>query len=218
MPHTTPNPKKFKDIKALIFDWSGVISDDRLPVYEANKVVMEKHGVAHESFENWLLHTTASAPLYFASRGITADPAVLMEEYRTALQGSKERAIHPVIYPDAAATLKTLAASKKLFVVSMHPHDHLQKEAYAYGVQEYLSGILGEVKDKATAIEGILKSSELAPLSVLYVGDTIFDIQAAKRAGVASVGISTGYQTHDVLVAEHPDLVIAKFSDLLTYL
>lgn len=205
------------NVKLVIFDWSGVISDDRRPVYEANKIVVEKHGVEHEDFQNWLIHTNASAPLYFASRGITADPDVLMEEYRAALEEVKQRGIHPVIYSDAASTLKNLAATKKLFVVSMHPKDHLEREAKDYEIGSYISNMFGEVKDKAVAINAILTIAKVSPLSALYVGDTIFDIKAAKRAGIPSAGITTGYQTYDTLIAEHPNLVIASLSELLQY-
>lgn len=218
MPHPTPKPKKFKDIKAVIFDWSGVISDDRLPVYEANKVVVEKHGVVHEDFENWLIHTNASAPLYFASRGITADPAVLMEEYRVALEDTKKSGIHPVMYPDVPDSLHILAAGRKLFVVSMHPEDHLRREAKHYGVGAYFASMIGEVKDKSVAIDRIGTFSGLTPSTILYVGDTIFDIQAAKRSGVLSAGITTGYQTREVLAAEEPDLIIDSLSELSNHL
>src|SRR3989338_6203932 len=137
MPHLTPKKKEFKadaptigsevgsptqwrrgDLEPVIFDWSGVISDDRRPVYEANKIVVEKHGVKHENFQNWLIHTNASAPLYFASRGITADPDVLMEEYRQALHLVRTNGTHPVLYPDVSHTLASLSPRKQ-FVVSM---------------------------------------------------------------------------------------------------
>ena len=209
MPYTTP---KFKDIQAVIFDWSGVISDDRRPAYEANKVVVEKHGVTHEDFDDWLFHTTGSAPTYFASRGIAADPAILIEEYRKALHGSKKRGIRPVIYPDAKQSLKMLASTKKLFVVSTHPHDHLLQEADAYGVRKYFSDMFGEVKDKAVTIKSIASSS------TLFVGDTIYDIEAARRAGVMSVGIITGYQTRDVIAAAKPNLIVDSLTQLMHHL
>src|SRR3989338_2568066 len=206
MPYTTP---KFKDIQAVIFDWSGVISDDRLPVYQANKVVVEKYGVKHEDFDDWLFHTTGSAPTYFASRGIKADPNELMEEYRLALHGSKTRGIHPIIYSDAKETLKLLAKSKKLFVVSTHPHDHLLREADGYGIQKYFSDIAGEVKDKAETIKNLVTSP------TLFVGDTIFDIIAAQKAGVMSVGITTGYQTREQLAEQKPNLIVDSLTQLL---
>ncbi len=215
MPHLTPPNLKFKAIKLVIFDWSGVISDDRKPVYEANKIVVEKHGVEHENFQNWRIHTNASAPLYFASRGITADPDVLMNEYRDALHRARASGIHPVIYPDVIQTLEGLFP-KKQFVVSMHPTNHLLKEAHDYGIAAYFSDIIGEVKDKSVAIKKILGDS--MPASAIYVGDTIFDIQAAKKAGVISAGVPTGYQTKDVLSAENPDVMLEKLSDILNYL
>ena len=217
MSHPTPKSKKFKDIKAIIFDWSGVISDDRKPVYEANKAVLDKYGVPHEDFKTWLLNAQGAPATQFASKGITTDSAILTEEYRISLEKSKQDGIHPVIYLDIVDIIEKLANIKKLFVVSSHPEDHLRLEAQDYGIDKYFSLMLGSIKDKAIAIEGILKSIKISPSSAMYVGDMVFDIRAAKRAGVISVGVSTGYHTKEQLLQENPDILIESLSELLNY-
>lgn len=49
------------NIKLGIFDHSGVLSDDRRPVYEANMVLMDKYGLDRITFDDWLALTKASA-------------------------------------------------------------------------------------------------------------------------------------------------------------
>ena len=213
MPHPSAGIEKFKAVQLVIFDWSGVISDDRKPVYEANCEVMRSYGHEPEDFANWLLHTNASAPLYFASRGLTAPHDELLEKYRTALHRARHNGTHPVLYDDVKTTLAGLAGKQK-FVVSMHPTNHLVQEAMDYGIAKYFAGVMGEVKDKSVAIGDITHGEQTA----IYIGDTIFDIQAARKAGVFAAAVPTGYQTKAILADAHPDVMLDKLSDLLHYL
>ena len=216
MPHTSAPKKKFKGIQAVIFDWSGVISDDRRPVYEADGIVLRKYNITDVDFETWLSHTKASAPEYFAFRGVQGDPVTLMKEYTEALHEARANGIHPVLYPDAVATVKKLSETKKLFVVSKHPQSHLEREAKEYGIEQYFLEILGDLPDKTLAIKNILAAHELDATSAIYVGDMIFDIQAGRKAGVITAAVPTGYQTKKLLAAEQPDILLACLSDLIS--
>lgn len=49
---------------------------------------------------------------------------------------------------------------------------------------------------------------------VFIIGDTVHDIRAAKRAGVRSIGVTTGYtSTHGHLMNEGADLVVTSLMD-----
>jgi len=65
--------------------------------------------------------------------------------------------------------------------------------------------------------EGLLKAVAMLSLpkeEVYYVGDTPYDVMAAKGAGVRSVSVATGNYTLDRLAAARPDFVIASVSEL----
>jgi HAD superfamily hydrolase (TIGR01493 family) len=65
--------------------------------------------------------------------------------------------------------------------------------------------------------EGLLQAVSLLSLpkdEVFYVGDTPYDVMAAKGAGVRSVSVATGNYTPDRLAAEGPDFVISSISQL----
>lgn len=68
--------------KIVITDWSGVFSDDRMPVYEANMGILEAHGKSRFPFEEWLSRTTATPIEFLANHGVVGDRDVLFEEYR----------------------------------------------------------------------------------------------------------------------------------------
>jgi len=50
--------------------------------------------------------------------------------------------------------------------------------------------------------------------SIWYVGDSIWDMQAARSAGMAPIGVLTGFANHDDLTAAGASLVIRRLPDL----
>jgi len=69
--------------------------------------------------------------------------------------------------------------------------------------------------------EGLLRAISMLSLpkdDVYYVGDTPYDVMAAKGAGVKSVSVATGSYLPDRLSAEGPDFVISSISELSSVL
>lgn len=51
-----------------------------------------------------------------------------------------------------------------------------------------------------------------------YVGDSSFDIEMAKQAGVGTIAVSWGARTHDELSPLHPDVIVDTWEELLDIL
>ena len=52
------------------------------------------------------------------------------------------------------------------------------------------------------------------PADAVYVGDAVVDVQAARNAGMAAVGVTWGAGTRDSVVAAEPDVVADTVVDL----
>jgi len=207
------------NISTFILDWSGVISDDRRPVYEANMRLLEHYGKERLTFEEWLPRTTPSPREILANHGVTVDPEEIFEKYIKTLNQVRKAGIHPVPYPDVHRVLEALKSEgKKLIVVSTHPEEYLQDEAKEYGIEKYFTLIVGSSKDKAQAILAACKKLQIVPSrkTAVYIGDTIYDIQAAKKAKVYSIGTTNGYHVKERLEKENPDKMIDKLIQLLS--
>ena len=201
-------------IHLITSDWSGVISDDRRPVYEAGMRVLEAHKMNRFSFEEWLPRTTLTSTEFFANCGIAGDSKILFDEYRGAYAQVKKEGILPAAYPDSKAVLESLYDTGfPVIVVSSHPSEHLEKEALEYGVKDYILSFMGNVTDKTSGILEICMGMGERPSNTIYLGDTIYDIKAAKKAGVCSVGVATGYHTKERLADENPDLVVDSLTE-----
>jgi len=60
----------------------------------------------------------------------------------------------------------------------------------------------------------IMKRLALKPRDTVYIGDMVIDIQAAKRAGVRAIIVTTGSNTRAEVVKGKPYKIIGKISEL----
>ena len=202
-------------INLFIFDWSGVVSDDRWPVYEANMRVLEDYGKPRMSFWEWLPKTTMTPIEIFENHGVHGDPKELFALYKKYFTEAVESGITPTVYPDAVDVLQHIKRKRnKLAVLSSHPEINLKSEAGQYGILPFLDHISGNSKDKAHGLISVCDSLGEEQSHALYTGDMIYDIIAAKKAGLNSAGICTGYHTRERLEGENPDLLLECLSDL----
>ncbi len=204
-----------KRITTAIFDWSGTLSDDRQMVFEANMLIRREHGVPVDDFDSFLSTIKMTAPEAFAALGIPGTDEELQELYEKTLRRVKEQGIHPVAYSDADATLAHLTSSGvRTAVLSSHPEDHVRSEAQAFGLGHHFHLIAGDCHDKRNGIWEILRQLGIDDrTSVIYIGDTVYDIREAKLAGVASAGIATGYMNAPRLMLEEPDMFFYSLTD-----
>jgi pyrophosphatase PpaX len=90
-----------------------------------------------------------------------------------------------------------------------------------FKLTEHLSCVITveDVDNPKPHPEGILKAVELLgadPASVLMVGDSQYDIEAAKQAGVHVAGVTWTAKGEDYLRRLNPDYMLGDMRDLLT--
>ena len=90
------------------------------------------------------------------------------------------------------------------------------------GMTEQFDVILGgdsaaEKKPHPAMLQMVLHQFQVAPERALIVGDSATDIEAGKRAGVQTCGVSYGLGDPGSLAAAMPDRVVARLSELCAY-
>lgn len=65
-------------------------------------------------------------------------------------------------------------------------------------------------------VEKAVQLARLDPRAVLFVGDSPFDIQAGKSAGVKTAGITWGVSTKEELQASQPDFLVQNLNDIFS--
>ncbi len=200
-------------ISHTIFDWSGTLSNDPVVILEANNRMFVQRGLAPLTLEEWRPRTRLNAAEFMRDHGIDGSDDQLLSWYQEELAGVKADGIHPTPYPNTAQLLNCLKTSGfGISVLSTHPTSHLREEADQYGVTGLIEIFIGDSSSKTEGLRELMKRSGVTnPQNALYVGDTVYDIQHAKEAGVVSVAVCEGFHDKMRLSAENPDLI---FDDL----
>jgi ADP-ribose pyrophosphatase YjhB (NUDIX family)/phosphoglycolate phosphatase-like HAD superfamily hydrolase len=106
------------------------------------------------------------------------------------------------------------ARAIRTFLLSTVHQDHFAVQAGITGFDKYLDKPYIGVWDKRKKIGEILQENSLLADETLFIGDMQHDIETAKRGGVHSCAVLTGYNTLSQLRAAEPDLIVEHLGEL----
>jgi phosphoglycolate phosphatase len=120
------------------------------------------------------------------------------------------------IYPGVAETLEKLHCYKKA-VISNKREDLSVKLLDDLGLLKFFDLIAGsdttpEKKPSPVPVFYMLKKFHLNPDEAVIVGDSGFDIEAGKKAGIKTIAVSYGFREKKLL--KDADYIIDKFEEL----
>ncbi len=204
---------KIESAELGILDWSGTISDDLMPVYKANNKTLQHFSVQPISLEEFRENFGRPINDTYRNLGITAPFKEINEVYKAYFEKEEK----PQIIPNAKETLESLHKKIKLAIISAHPTEFLFQEAIDYGIFYLFDFVDGDIMDKGAAISMLIQYSDLIPEKAFYVGDTTYDILAAKAAGVISIAVlndGKAYHSREQLESANPDFILEDISEL----
>lgn len=205
--------------RLIAFDWSGTVSDDRLPVYEANSRQARQYGLPVLAYEDWQHSASMTVIQHFNQYNVPHSDDAIFAHFNEHYQQIYQGGLVPIVYPDAKKVLTAIKKQKiKTAIVSAHEEDQVKAEAKSFGILEHFDTISGSARNKTAALVRVCRDLGVDPSQTLYIGDTIFDIRSAKAVPMNAAGITTGYHTKESLAAEEPDYLLQSLSDLLTLL
>ena len=126
-----------------------------------------------------------------------------------------------VLYPGAQDMLRYFGAKRRA-VVSNKLHRLTVAMVQGLGVAGEFDAIMGgdsvsEKKPHPAMLQAVLQQFEIAPTEALIIGDSDTDIEAGKRAGVITCGVTYGLGSKDALRAAAPDVTIDNIAELADY-
>lgn len=200
-------------VSHTFFDWSGTLSNDPVVILAANNRMFEQKGLIPLTLAEWRPRTRLNAAQYMRDHGIEGSDGELLSWYQRELENVKADGIYPSPYPDTAQLLSCLKTKGfGIAVLSTHPINHLREESNQYEVAGLIDLFIGDSPNKTDGLRTLMKRYGITnPQQALYVGDTVYDIQHAKEAGVVSVAVCEGFHDRARLTAENPNFI---FDDL----
>jgi phosphoglycolate phosphatase-like HAD superfamily hydrolase len=199
-------------LKLIVWDFDGTLADSRPLIVAGMEHAL--HGLNLQDLpgirQAWLaqvgLPVEEGLRRTFASTNV--DPAEVLKVYRTFDWLGHEHLLRPfsgmseLIHELHGLNVRMAIASSKRTVP-------LRRQVQVFGWEECFDLLVtpDDVQDgkpHPESLEICLKTYDLAPSEALMIGDTPFDLEMAKRAGVPSVAVGHGFYDRESLLEWEP--------------
>ena len=209
-------------LKLLIFDLDGTLADTSKDITDAVNYAVKPFGVKPLS---------VSEVKARVGSGLTKLIESLIPEERDF--SAKEEAVKRFLeyysihlldytkpYPQAKETLSKLGAYKKA-VISNKREVLSKKVLEGLGLLKFFDVVLGsdsvpERKPSPVPIFELLKRFGVSKDEAVIIGDSNYDIEAGKAAGIKTIAVTYGYRDREVL--KGADFIIDNFGEILRIL
>ena len=212
------------DLRLVIFDVDGTLVDSQGDILAAMAVAFQAVGEPVPSREVILSIVGLSLDVAFPrlAPGLSVGQHAEMERaYKAAymeLRAKAGAAQSSPLYPGALQALRALHAVPEVLlgVATGKSKRGLDKLIEGHALQGLF--VTQQVADfhpskpHPSMIQAAIAEAGVTPDTTVMVGDTSFDMEMAKSAGVRGIGVSWGYHKAEALA--HADVVIDRFEDL----
>jgi 2-hydroxy-3-keto-5-methylthiopentenyl-1-phosphate phosphatase len=208
-----------KKIRGIIFDLDGTLIESYEAIYLGLKEVLQQFGrkiFPFSDLKKYLkpdLETTLNQ--FFSPEEVLRGIPIMRRKYEEVyldkthfLDGAKE-------------ALKTLHSQGILLGVASNKFGRFSRGALVHlGVSDYFKSVMGagdvpRNKPFPDMIHAALEEINLPPEDVVFVGDTLTDIDAGKEAGVDVYALPTGFHSKMELSQKKPRRILKSLGELV---
>lgn len=185
--------------KMIIFDLDGTLLNTSIGVFNSVRYAEKKMGL-HPAKEEELVQFLGPPPteIYQNLYDLNERESIEATEYHREY-GSRYAIYEAKLYPGVSETLQSLVDEKiRLAVATLKRKNVAEKMLSLYGIDKYFFYVAGmdamETCTKADLIRQICAKEKIMTLEdALMVGDSWYDYEGAREAGVEFLGVSYGF-------------------------
>ncbi len=190
----------------ILFDLDGTLIDSTraiLSCFEESFIAFNRPVPDPQRIKSLIGHPL---DVMYADLGVEADRVWDFVDCYKALYRERSCAMTTLL-PRAKEAIEEAATFARLGIVTTKTGEYSQILLEHMGVIHYFEALIGRehVQNPKPHPEPIFKALEEMRVkqndSIWMIGDTCLDLIAAKRAGVRSIGVLSGYATRDELEA-----------------
>jgi phosphoglycolate phosphatase len=205
----------------LIFDLDGTLIDSKLDLahaVNATRTHMSMPALEHERVYSYV--GNGAPVLIRRALGEAASEAQVQEALEFFLEYYREHYLdYTVLYPGVREALDRLRdAGKRMAVLTNKPVRISKAIIDGLGVGPHFVQVYGGnsfdfKKPHPIGVETLMRETGVAASRTLMIGDSSVDIQTARNAGIASVGVTYGFQP-ETLTEPAPDRVFDSMPEV----
>ena len=212
-------------LRLVIFDVDGTLIDSQAHIVAAMNGAFEGIGLTPPSREETLSIVGLSLPVAIDRLvpGMdAATQATLVEGYKDGfmrLRADNGAALSP-FYPGALEVLRNLAAQGDLLLgiatgKSRRGTDHLME---MHGIRSLFQTVQvaddHPSKPSPSMIHACLSETGVDTTHAVILGDTVFDMEMGRNAGIPAIGVNWGYHPAENLTKAGARVVLGNFGQL----
>jgi phosphoglycolate phosphatase len=210
-------------VKTLIFDMDGVIVDSRMDIISAVKYTMRQFGLDEISDEN-IVDNLGKGPkdLIYEAFG---DAGFLVKEkglelYKKYYYNNCTK--DTVLYKNVKKVLEYFR-DKEVAMVTNKLIEPTKRILNKLEATDYFSIVIGSdsvkvAKPEPDGIKKVLEELKRSPKDAIMIGDSIYDIEAGKAAGVNTCAVTYGFNERRELEKMKPDFLIDDIIELKNFI
>lgn len=213
-----------RSVRCVIFDCDGTLVDSQHAIHRCMAEAMTAHGLPAPA--PGAVRAVVGLNLDEAVARLLVDPvptvvASVTEGYKQAFRAHRQRPGHDEpLYPGARRVLDALDGRGILLAVATGKSLRgLEQTLQMHGIQDLFVSL--QTADRAAGkpdpemVLNAMADAGARPDETIVVGDTTFDIEMARNAGVRAFGVSWGYHPPADLESAGAAAILARFEDLL---
>lgn len=202
-----------------LFDFDYTLADSHRGIVMCFRHVLNTHGI--ENISDEAIKKTIGLTLMDAFRVLTgSEDKELLTRYKEEYMVKADEVMtkNTILYKETIPMFKRLKrAGHKVGIISTKLRYRIEQTLEAYELEGFVDLIIGgeDVEEAKPNPQGIYKAIEYfngLKEEVLYVGDSYIDAEAARNAGVAFMGVTTGTTTKEDFLA-YPHIKIMDTLD-----
>lgn len=204
------------EVEAVLFDMDGTLVDSIGLIVEGHEHTWEEYTGKIPPRE--LILSKIGKPLQKAYPGME-DPLKMVDTYRSWCKGKTDT--HTGLYLGVVPMLEELQRMNfRLGLVTSRFREGLNDCMRVYGLENFFEILLAQEDSTGhkPGPEPLLAAAELMSITdmsrILYVGDSVHDVESAHAAGSRSAVVGWTSMNKDELRALEPDLWIEEAMDL----
>ena len=201
----------------VLWDFDGTLADTLASVLQLYNELAGRHGFRPVDDPQAMRGLTPFE--FLRGHGIPlAKVPSLVREMRAA---HRARMATTRLFPGLPPVLEALRRSGcRLGILSSNSRENILACLRANRAEGLFDPVVGysRLLGKARPIRRLLRAGRLAVRDVLYVGDEVRDIEAARQAGVAVAAVTWGFNAKELLARHAPDHLIEYPEELLRVL
>jgi len=191
-------------IKAIIFDFDGVIGDTFDISF--NAAIQLNPNITKDSFVDLFVGDVYKKALELFSQ---KDIPIFFEKQKKAFTRKNFFPVEPM--------LEKLSQRYRLFIISGTVDENINYFLSLGKLNKYFQKILGATtsRSKLEKFKMLYNEFNFRPEECLFVTDTVGDVMDGKEANVYTIAVSWGYHSEKLLLEHHPSAIVHSIDELL---